>query len=163
MAARGALRRRVWLFWISLAYFTCLYWAANGVDGNIQSSGNETESNATLLNCPNDTNQSCDSLPPECLDCDFNDEDFTCVYGRNVTVECSPLSYIDCVASVHGVRRCGDLTCVTWVECALAFSEVYCSLMSFLKSAIPFTLLRIHVTFLLYIMCVILIVFTIVL
>lgn len=93
------------LIWIFLGCFSCLYWAAGVTDiGNNLFDDDNSTTNDTGLNCPNVTSENCSQLPAQCLDCEFNDDNFTCVYGLSVTVECAPLPDIYCA-----VRRvmCG--------------------------------------------------------
>lgn len=101
MAAGVALGRgSVSLLWISLGCFVCFYWAA-GVNEFGDGFFDDNTTNETVINCPNVTDQNCSDLNAECLVCAFNtDENFTCVYGINVTVECCPLSHIVCRVSV---------------------------------------------------------------
>lgn len=99
---QGGLRH-LRLIWIFLGCLSCLYWAA-GVTDNGNNFFNDDDTNSTVndtnLNCPNVTSDNCSQLPAQCLDCDFSDDNFTCVYGLNVTVECAPLPDILCEVSV---------------------------------------------------------------
>ena len=99
MAAGVALRGSVWLFWISLGFFSCLYWAAGFDDVENGFFDGNTTINDTGLNCPNVTSENCSQLPAQCLDCGLNNENFSCVYGVNVVVECQPLPDILCEVS----------------------------------------------------------------
>lgn len=98
---QGGLRH-LRLIWIFLGCFSCLYWAAGVTDNGKNFFDDDANStvNDTSLNCPNVTSDNCSQLPAQCLDCDFSDDNFTCVYGLNVTVECAPLPDIYCEVSV---------------------------------------------------------------
>lgn len=51
--------------------------------------GNSSNFDSSELECPDGVK--CSDLGGSCITCDFNEFNFTCVYGKDVEVECRPI------------------------------------------------------------------------
>ena len=119
--------RRLRLIWIFLGCFSCLYWTSGVTDNgnNFFDGGDNSTANDTSLNCPNVTSENCSQLPAQCLYCGFNDDNFTCVYGLNVTVECSPLPGIYCEVSTCDMGYARKLGLLTGLDAYALFCHTH--------------------------------------